>query len=359
MDTQILPDEVDVIKVLVVDDEPDLEMLMLQKYRKQIRANTIELIFAVNGEDAIEKLKKFPDVDVVLTDINMPKMDGLTLLGHIPEISPVSKAVIVSAYGDMANIRTAMNRGAFDFITKPIDFNDLDQTIQKTWSFVQEKKQSLQMLKENDILKMYVDKNAIRFMNTLGLESSVLMSESIEATVVFIDICGYTTISENYPANIVVGLLNKYFDVMVGEIEVNDGYVDKFMGDCVMAVFRGENHLKRAMETAISTRMAFSMIKENKIDEFNPEITIGIDSGEMVSGNIGSETLKRLDFTVIGNIVNTAQRYQNTAEPGQIIIGESVISSLKDDYIFEEIGDVKLKNKSALHKIYNVIGLNR
>src|SRR6476619_6019644 len=100
-------------KILVVDDEIDLEVLIKQKFRKQIREHQYEFVFAINGTDALEKLKENPDVDVVLSDINMPEMDGLTLLGKLNEVSPIIKAVIVYAYGDMENIRTAMNKGAF------------------------------------------------------------------------------------------------------------------------------------------------------------------------------------------------------------------------------------------------------
>ena len=86
----------------------------------------------MNGNDALEKLQQHPDVDIVLSDINMPEMDGLTLLAKLNEVSPLIKAVIVSAYGDMENIRTAMNRGAFDFICKPVNFEDLEMTMEKT-----------------------------------------------------------------------------------------------------------------------------------------------------------------------------------------------------------------------------------
>ena len=119
-------------KILVVDDETDLEVLIKQKFRKQIRKNEYEFLFAINGRDALEKLAAEPDVDLVLSDINMPEMDGLTLLSEIHELNPLLKSVIVSAYGDMDNIRTAMNRGAFDFITKPINFEDLTITMEKT-----------------------------------------------------------------------------------------------------------------------------------------------------------------------------------------------------------------------------------
>lgn len=122
-------------KILVVDDEPDLELLIRQRFRHKIRSNELAFEFAGNGVEALRKLGMNADAyDMILTDINMPEMDGLTLLVKIKEQFAHHKAVVVSAYGDMENIRTAMNRGAFDFITKPIDFSDLETTINKTIS---------------------------------------------------------------------------------------------------------------------------------------------------------------------------------------------------------------------------------
>src|ERR1700759_3994542 len=117
--------------ILVVDDEPDLEALVLQKFRKQIRDGSVSFIFAHDGLEALQSIEQHP-VDMVLSDINMPRMDGLSLLQKLQEAEDKKSPVIVSAYGDMSNIRTAMNRGAFDFLTKPIDFGDLETTIDKT-----------------------------------------------------------------------------------------------------------------------------------------------------------------------------------------------------------------------------------
>ena len=119
-------------KILVVDDEPDLERLVRQRMRRDIRAGRYSFVFAHNGVEALDLMAQSRDIDMVLSDINMPQMDGLTLLAQIPSVDPNIRAVIVSAYGDMKNIRTAMNRGAFDFITKPIDFDDLRITIERT-----------------------------------------------------------------------------------------------------------------------------------------------------------------------------------------------------------------------------------
>jgi phosphoserine phosphatase RsbU/P len=120
-------------KILVVDDEPDLEVLIRQRFRKQIRDDELRFEFAQNGVQALQKLEEHRDISMILSDINMPEMDGLTLLEKVAERNnPALKSVIISAYGDMENIRTAMNRGAFDFLTKPIDFGDLELTMRKT-----------------------------------------------------------------------------------------------------------------------------------------------------------------------------------------------------------------------------------
>ena len=130
-------------KILVVDDEPDLEPLMLQRMRRHIRAGRYKFVFAQNGIEALERLNEDNEIDMVLSDINMPRMDGLTLLEQIPKVDPNIRSVIVSAYGDMKNIRTAMNRGAFDFVTKPLDFADLQITIDRTLSHMTEWREAL------------------------------------------------------------------------------------------------------------------------------------------------------------------------------------------------------------------------
>lgn len=143
-------------RILVVDDEPDLETLIRQKFRKKIKESEYEFLFAENGRHALETLDKNTDIDLVLTDINMPEMDGLTLLSKLNDRNDFLKTVIVSAYGDMENIRTAMNLGAFDFITKPIDFQDLEITMVKTIKNILQLKQTAETLRENDTLKIYL-----------------------------------------------------------------------------------------------------------------------------------------------------------------------------------------------------------
>ena len=130
-------------KILVVDDEPDLEPLVLQRMRRRIRSGQYSFVFAHNGVEALEVLRQEEDIDMVISDINMPQMDGLTLLEQIPKVDPNVRSIIISAYGDMKNIRTAMNRGAFDFVTKPLDFDDLQITIDRTLAHLVEWRDAL------------------------------------------------------------------------------------------------------------------------------------------------------------------------------------------------------------------------
>jgi adenylate cyclase len=345
------------IKILVVDDESDLEVLIKQKFRKKIREDEYNFIFACNGRHALEQLNKHLDVDVVLSDINMPEMDGLTLLTKISELNSILKAVVVSAYGDMENIRTAMNRGAFDFITKPVNFEDLELTINKTALHVKHLRATLSAIKENNILKMYVDETVLNFMAGREFESSLIETETINATVVFIDICSFTTISENEEPTVVVKLLNYYFDVMVQVIIAHGGYIDKFIGDAIMAVFKNDNHLENAIEACLQVKSQIEMLPELS-DHFTykPKVSIGINCGEMISGNIGSVSLKRLDYTVIGDIVNTAQRLQSSASPSQIVINEYSFNKIKEIFSCRKIGVVALKNKTEPMLLYEVLG---
>jgi class 3 adenylate cyclase/FixJ family two-component response regulator len=343
-------------KILVVDDEVDLEVLIKQKFRQKIRDCQYEFVFATNGNLALEQLKLHNDIEVVLSDINMPEMDGLTLLTRMNEQNSLSKSVIISAYGDMENIRIAMNRGAFDFITKPVNFEDLEITIERTLQHVKRIRETLQAIKENNILRMYVDETVLNFMDSREFESSLLENETLEGTVAFIDICSFTSISENETPDKVVKLLNEYFDLMAKEIIQQKGIIDKFIGDAIMAVFKGPYHLDRTVDCCLAIRDAITKLPAFAGETgFKPQVSIGINSGEMVSGNIGSSTLRRLDYTVIGDTVNVAARLQSAAKIGQILITDKNYLKIKESFVCNEIGPITLKNKEMPIVVYEVI----
>lgn len=141
------------LKILVVDDEVDLESLITQKFRRKIHKKEWEMIFRHDGKQALEVLQKDPTIDIVLSDINMPQMDGLTLTKKIQEEGFDIRTVIVSAYGDIENIRTAMNYGAFDFITKPINFEDMEHTIKRGFDNLSQMREALQSKDDFLLLK--------------------------------------------------------------------------------------------------------------------------------------------------------------------------------------------------------------
>ncbi|MBN9351626.1 MAG: response regulator [Chitinophagaceae bacterium] len=343
-------------KIMVVDDEADLEMLIKQKFRQKIREKEYEFVFAGNGRLALEKLAEQQDIELILSDINMPEMDGLTLLQKVSEQNSLLRTIIISAYGDMQNIRAAMNLGAYDFVTKPIDFTDLEVTVAKTLKDVQQMKETLEAVRENNILKMYVDQNVLNFMGSKEFEKSLAANETIEGTVVFVDICGFTSISESEKPDNVVKLLNDYFEIIVKQIIGQKGHIDKFIGDAVMAVFRGEYHLDRALDACLATVAEIEKcLPFTGNTTFKPHVAIGINSGEMISGNIGSTSLRRLDYTVIGDTVNTAQRLQSIAGPGEIIINKNSYEKIKEFFQCESKGTVSLKHKSLPEEIYRVV----
>ena len=197
-------------RILVVDDEPDLEPLMLQRMRRDIRAGRYQFVFAQNGVEALEKLREDHDIDMVLSDINMPQMDGLTLLEQIPKVDPNIRSVIISAYGDMKNIRTAMNRGAFDFVTKPVDFEDLQVTIDRTLRNMAEWKEALQS--RDRLVALQNELNVAR-----GMQQSILPTQFPQHPC-------YAVYGKMQPARNVGG---DFFDVMY----LNDGRVGLAVAD--------------------------------------------------------------------------------------------------------------------------------
>jgi two-component sensor histidine kinase len=173
-------------RILVVDDEIELERLIKQRFRKKIQSKKLDFVFVHNGLEAVKHLREKNHIDIVLTDINMPEMDGLTLLELLPEIDGDLRAVVISAYSDLRNIRAAMNRGAFDFLVKPIDFQDLEITIEKTSKHIQSNKETKKKLKkaeEQDVLLREIHhrvKNNLHVVaNLLDLQSDFIKDEKV------------------------------------------------------------------------------------------------------------------------------------------------------------------------------------
>ena len=201
--------------ILVVDDEPDLEALILQKFRRQIRDGAVAFVFAHDGIEALQSIEQHPYVDMVVSDINMPRMDGLSLLQKLQEADDKLSTIIVSAYGDMSNIRTAMNRGAFDFLTKPIDFSDLEMTIDKTIRHVvmmrEARRRQAEAERAHASLSRYFSPQIAARLASDG-DSPGMEVHRRDVAAIFTDITGFTSLVETAEPEVLGALLNEYVD---------------------------------------------------------------------------------------------------------------------------------------------------
>lgn len=365
-------------KILVVDDEPDLESIIRQRFRRQIRKNEYEFAFAQNGVEALEILKNDQAIDLVMTDINMPVMDGLTLLTNLESDFSQCRSVVVSAYGDMDNIRTAMNRGAFDFLTKPIDLEDLDITIRKTLQLVSELKEKidLQAQKEKaqeEALELERKNRFIR--ETFGCfltdevvdtllespEGLKLGGEMREVSILMSDLRGFSSMSEGLAPDQVVHIINRYLEEMVNVILDFGGTIDEFIGDAILVIFGApitrEDHAERAVACALAMQKAMTSVNDaNKRDGLPMlEMGIGVNTGEVVVGNIGSP--KRMKYGVVGSHVNLTARIESCTIGGQLLISETTFQRVGSAAKIHEKMQITAKGFKDPVNIYDVKGI--
>jgi len=344
-------------KILVVDDEPDMTLVMQQRFRRQIQDSVYELIFASDGVEALEKLRQHPDTDVVVSDLRMPNMDGLTLLSRVGELHPLIKVIIVSAYSDMSNIRTAMNRGAFDFLVKPFSFADLQSTLDKTLKHVGQLRRMLRSTEENDVLRMFVNGGVVDRVLTAVRTPLGVAGERVEATVVFVDVKDFTRVTRGEQPEASIDRLNANFEVIVPELTHRGGVVDKFVGDAVMAVFRGQGHLSRALEACLSARQQLRTLafRSGEQSAYAHGVSIGLDSGEVLSGSIGARAVGRLDYTVLGDVVNTAAGLASLAGRDQILMREALGDRLEPGFEFLKCGTRQLPGVGGTLGVLEVV----
>jgi len=323
-------------KILAVDDEPDFELLLTQRFRRQIREQEFTFRFARHGEDALAALAAEPDIELMLLDINMPVMDGLTLLARLREQQAPVKAIIVSAYGDMPNLRTAMNRGAFDFVTKPVDLNDLEITIRKTLD-------DIGKLREIERLRAAAERarnNLSRYFSPNLVEMLAERDEPLGAVrrqtvaVLFADIVGFTSMAERMAPEAVVRMLREYHERMTAQIFACGGTIDKYIGDEIFAVFgvpvaSGED-AANALKCANMMLRALECWNDERVARGEPRLAIGIglNYGPAVLGDVGSE--HSFSFTVIGDTVNTASRLQRLTRSLEtpLVVGDALVDAV-------------------------------
>lgn len=340
-------------RILVVDDEPDLERLVTQRFRRQIREGEFSFVFARDGVEALEVLQQDGEIDLVLSDINMPRMDGLKLLERLVGMDDDRKAVIVSAYGDMANIRTAMNLGAFDFLTKPIAFDDLQAIIRKTLAEVGRMREmrrgrdSAERVKA--ALARYFSPNLAEQLasNPRFLE---LGGERRQGTFLFTDLADFTTLVEAGEPARVVALLNTYLDAVTKIVFAHEGTVVKILGDSVYAMFGAPvaqvDHARRAVDCALAIdAFARRFEAEQHAAGMPLGVTrIGINAGSAIIGNFGGTLF--FDYTAHGDAINVAARLESVNKQlgTRICVSASVASDIPG-FKGRPVGELVLKGR--------------
>ena len=347
-------------KVLVVDDEPDLEDLVRQRFRRQIKEGSIAFGFARDGVEALGVLAEQGDFDMVVSDINMPRMDGLTLLAKLQEDATKFSTVIVSAYGDMANIRTAMNRGAFDFLTKPIDFTDFEATLHKTIAHVAHFKDARRRQAEAErahaSLSRYFSPNLAR--SLAGDENALAPGgERREIATLFTDIAGFTPLVESLDPKQLAALLSGYLEGMTEVVFSYEGTVAKIIGDAIHVLFGAPADQPDAASRAIACALALDAHAELYRQEWIARgaplgvTRIGVHAGPAIVGNFGGGRL--YDYTAYGDTINTAARLEAVNKQlGTRICVSAAAAERAEGFVGRPVGDLLLRGRTEPMRVF-------
>jgi class 3 adenylate cyclase len=348
------------VTILFVDDEPDLEALVLQKFRHQIRAGEVNFVFAHDGLDALQKIEANPDFDMVVSDINMPRMDGLSLLARLQEADDKKSTIIVSAYGDMSNIRTAMNRGAFDFLTKPIDFADLEVTIDKTLRHVETLRDARRRQAEAErahasLSRYFSPQLASRL--AAACDGDGMEVHRREVAAIFTDVTGFTSLVETAEPEVLSMLLNEYVGGMTEIVFGHEGTVAKVMGDGIQILFNAPGDQPDYATRAVACAHDLDTWAMQFLDRWRAKgvkfgvTRIGVHAGPVLVGNFGGNRF--FDYTAYGDTINTASRLEAANKfLGTRICVSAAVAEGAEGFQGRPVGDLMLRGRSEPLRAY-------
>lgn len=331
--------EDDAVRVLVVDDEEEVENLMRRRFRREIDRGEYRFEFCRDGKAALERLASDEPTDLVLCDINMPRMNGLELLDRLESTEKDCKVVMITAYSDMQNIRDSMNHGAFDFIVKPLDFADLLMTMKRALDQLYQER-SLQSERDAAVaarraLSRYFP--AHRLSELIDNRDVFGKPHEESAAVMFVDLAGFTRLAQACTPIEVFTFLRDFQGRLAHAVFEYGGHVDKYLGDGLMAVFSPV--IDDGSPSGAALKCGRHMLRD--IQEFfaaHPMqakgelgIRIGAHYGPVMVGNIGDES--RLEFATIGDTVNIASRLEALGKTvgAPFIMSETLVEQARSE----------------------------
>jgi adenylate cyclase len=346
------------LKVLVADDN---------RNNRQLIADILdtmghETIMAVDGNHTLEIVgQNHPDL--IILDVDMPGMNGFdvcNILKSNPETALIP-ILMLTALSDAENRVRGLVLGADDYLSKPFNPREL---IERVKARLRAKSANDELRQTQEVIRLTFERFVPSTVVDRLLQNPMqvrLGGQLQEVTVLFTDLEGFTSISERTQPEKLLHVLNQYHTMVVRTIQDYGGTIDKFIGDCVMALYNTPlaqpDHEERAVRTAIAIRDALEDFYGQFEPEFRMPINIGIHTGTAVVGNIGAPEI--MDFTAVGDTVNLAARLQQMASGGQILISQATYQRAGDGFFADAIGSLSVKGRLEEVITYEVLGLER
>jgi adenylate cyclase len=367
----------------VVDDNPtNLEVL-----RVRLNAQGYEVVTAVDGEDALNRVREV-EPDLVLLDVMMPKLDGISVVKELKQDSTLrfTPIILVTAKADTRDVVTGLEAGGDDYLTKPFEhaallarvrsllrIKDLHDTVQSqatqlkeqteqlsSWNRLLEERVAEQLAQIERIgrLQRFLAPQVAQMIASSDTSDSLLASHRREVTVLFCDLRGFTAFTEASEPEEVMGVLREYHENLGELIFRYEGTLERFLGDGIMIVFNDpipcDDHTERAVRLALDMR--------ERVDELAKQwarvghllgFGIGIASGYATLGQVGFE--HRREYTAIGSVINLASRLCDEAKAGQIVISQRAFSAVEQSVGASHIGQLSLKGFNRPIDAYEVV----
>ena len=350
------------VRLLVVDDEEDVEALFKGRFRKELQRGEYVLSFSTDPIQALKMVDESPDLEVLITDLNMPQMNGLELLAEVEKFGRPLKTIVLTAFNDLGNIRAAMMRGAFDFQVKPLDLEDLRATISKAVTAVRERQagdearqRAAELAKRNrrveEIFGRYVSEEVKAHL--LASPEGYRGSERRTLTVLMADIRGFTQLSETLPPERVVQVLNGYLERATDIMFRWNGTINEILGDGLLVFFGAPINdgeaTAHAVAAALELQLAMDDLNVSHREQGLPELTIGVGvhAGEAVVGTVGSR--RRQKYTAVGTTVNLVARIESHTVGGQVLVSDSAYDEIR--YIARTLGSSQVRVKGLAEPI--------